>query len=103
MTNTDILTRLRLSIQRALLGMITPDIRLVTAILDQEHKELNINFYFDQEPSENSIENMQEIGTEVAADFYESEILYINENPIEHHYPKPLNALPGVHVYRRKE
>jgi hypothetical protein len=58
---------LMISVQRALLGAVTD--KLVTVTCGFAGTEIRINAYFDSEPSEEDIEEIQCVGTEVIADF----------------------------------
>ena len=56
-----------ISIQRALLGAITDNLVAVTCGF--EGTQIRIKAYFTSEPSEQEIEEIQCVGTEVIADF----------------------------------
>jgi len=56
---------LRVILQVALVGAITPDMRLIA--IQIEDKALTIRFYFDQHPTRNNIESASIIGVNVAA------------------------------------
>lgn len=60
---------LKLSLQRALLGEITDNLVAVTSSLNGTH--IKIVAYFKGNLSEEDIERVQDIGTEVIADFPE--------------------------------
>ena len=67
-------TALRLSMQRAMLGEITPNMRLITVGWKEGLAELQILVYFDEEVTDEDRENVNNITAEVFADIdFESE------------------------------
>lgn len=67
MTEEQINISVRLSIQRALLGVITPSIRMITVGWD-ELKMLKIRAYFDCIPDAGQIEDIDAACAEVVSD-----------------------------------
>ena len=67
MENIEIRTKLLLSIQRALIGMIYPSIRAVTVEFFKLD-ELKVVVYLDREPIEYDYENLSDIIGEVLSD-----------------------------------
>jgi hypothetical protein len=63
----DIRARLLLSVQRALLGAVSPDLRAVTC--DWEGVEIKLRFVFDGAIPERAVDEARIVGAEVAADF----------------------------------
>ena len=59
--------RLLLSIQRALLGQVTPNIRVVTATMVSD--TITLRFIIDGEISDRSRQDLSVVATEVIADF----------------------------------
>ena len=64
----DFETTLRLSFQRAMLGEITPNMRLITVGWNEKLTELHVTIYFDKEVTEEDEENINNITAEVFAD-----------------------------------
>ena len=56
-----------LSVQRAVRGQITPNLRAVNVEYGAEY--INLYFYYDQEPSEFETETAEVVATEVFVDF----------------------------------
>ena len=99
MDESNLSTTIRLSIQRALLGAITPNIRLIT-IGWNGLNSFQLLAYFENEPSEEEIESIESVCTEVNSDiaFQKNEVRCVQSK-------KPINeleTLKGV-VYLRKE
>jgi hypothetical protein len=98
-TNVDLL----LSIQRALLGNISPNLRAVCTKL--EEKAINIYFYYDKKISDENCELSAHTIDQVMADFWENE----DGNEIEFYTPILLLNYPqkmplvGDWVYYRHE
>lgn len=69
MTDTEVRTTLKLSIQRALLDEVTPRLCSVTCGLDGGLIE--IRAYFSGRVTEEDVERIQIVGAEVIADFPE--------------------------------
>ncbi|MCE0829007.1 hypothetical protein LVQ78_23760 [Buttiauxella sp. A2-C2_NF] len=99
MNNADLNGYFRLSLQRALLGNVTCNIRGVLASLDGSHIELI--FYYDGDISEGDKANASEIETEVIADFDDD--FTINTSTEQLDYPQPIKLDSGFLVYLRKE
>ena len=72
MNKTELKTRVLLSIQRALLGEITPNIRGITCT--QNETKINICCYFEEDINEDNEESMDCVATEVAADFTDRKV-----------------------------
>ena len=89
----------RLSLQRALLGNVTPNIRGVIALLDDN--QIYLTFYFDGEISESDEENASEIETEVIADFDEKYTIDTQIKRLD--FPHRIKLDKGFLVYLRKE
>ena len=64
--------RLLLSIRRALLGEVTPNIRAVTAQIDAQ--TIVLRWIIDGEISDSFRRNLSAVGTEVVADFASHQI-----------------------------
>ncbi|WP_034761338.1 hypothetical protein [Chryseobacterium gregarium] len=88
-----------ISIQRALWGMIYPEIRAI-AVGYEGKKRLKVIYYLDREPNEEDYENISEVTAEICADidFQEVEELCIFTK-------EPINKLDNLvsWVYIRKE
>lgn len=67
MNNQDSWKTLLLSVQKALLGAITPQVRGVSCMIDESH--IHIRVVFDGIIDECDEESMNEVETEVMADF----------------------------------
>lgn len=67
----------RCSIQVALLGAVTNNLRAVSAIVSK--KEINLKFLYENQPSENEIELSQIASTEIFSDFGD---VIVNEQQI---------------------
>lgn len=57
---------LRASVQRALLGEITPNMRLIAGSISG-NSSFVLRYYFDNEPTEEDLENVSTIGANVDA------------------------------------
>ena len=88
MTDNDINVKLRLSIQRALLGVVTRNLRLVTC--DWDEKMLTVRFVFDGEPTEWQRELCEVATTEVVADF---RVHHITTEKLSHPFPENIRPL----------
>ncbi|WP_241597610.1 hypothetical protein [Rosenbergiella epipactidis] len=95
----DFINFFKLSIQRALLGNITHNVRAIVAELKQD--DIQLFFYYDDEVQENDEETASEIGTEIIADFGDNCNIDVNVRRLD--YPEPINHTNGVCVYLRKE
>jgi hypothetical protein len=100
MKTTDIICRLKLAAQCAILGVVSPKLRQIS--IDFHKKTIFFNCYFEGAIDDNR-ENMQIAGTEIIPDFTEKGFQFIEENILRYDYPQPLNGLPGIPIYRRKE
>ena len=67
MSEAQSLTMLLLSIQRAILGVITPNIRGITCALN--NSQIIIRCYFEGQITEENEESMNSVEAEVIADF----------------------------------
>ncbi|OTG90594.1 hypothetical protein B9T24_16350 [Acinetobacter sp. ANC 4654] len=90
---------LKISIQRALLGYLTPDVRSVNIKIIE--KIIYLYIVIDGKPSEYWIEAYTMIGTEVIADF--SDEFNIEENLLQIDYPNLINIPNTELVYLRYE
>lgn len=99
MTEKEISISVRLSCQRALLGAITPNVRLVTIGWDGL-KLFKLKAYFASEPSEDEIEDFNVVSTEVISDipFENDQVECIFSDA-----PKSQLAVYNHIVYLRKE
>lgn len=99
MSQDDSNVYLRLSLQRALLGNVTPNIRAVLA--ESVDKRISMLFYFDGEVSDEDEDLVSVVETEVMADFDEN----FNVEAIIHRLdsPGPIKNANGCLVYLRKE
>ena len=88
-----------ISMQRALLGMIYPEIRMISVGFNGI-KKLTVIYYLDREPNESDYENISEVTASVCADIEFSEVEEICEY-LENPYLK-VNSLDGW-VYIRQE
>ena len=91
--------RLLLSIQRALLGAVTPNIRAVTAGIDEG--TITLRWIIDGEITDALEDDLSVAGTEVISDF---ETHQITEEFVRSDAPRPLHELYLDHLaYVRKE
>lgn len=88
----------KLSIQRALLGRVTPNLRAVA--LSVSDKEIQLRFYFDGSVGDLEAEFTSEVETEVMADYDSS--WTVEAACIRADISEQLND-GGVWVYRRNE
>jgi len=99
MENYELDVRLRLSIQRALLGQISETLRLIT-VESTGLELLHIVCYFSSEPTEEQIEDMNIVSTEILAD------IDFSQDRVECSYSTlPMAQLPRLRhtVFARKE
>lgn len=96
---TDFNNYFKLSIQRALLGNVTNNMRAIIAELSENN--IGLFFYYDGEVHEDDEEIVSEIETEVIADFNED--CNFNVNIIRLDYPNSIKNDRGFCVYLRKE
>ncbi len=73
MVNPDLRVRVLLSLQRALLGEVTPNLRGVTCSWDQSL--IRISALFDGKVSEENRESMECVATEVMSDFPDFQVI----------------------------
>jgi len=99
MTEQELSSRTRLSVQRALLGEITPHLRMVT-IGWEGLKVFKIRAYFDILPNEDLIEDINVVSTQVIADipFETDQVECIYSTELQ----KDLEIFKHI-VYSRKE
>jgi hypothetical protein len=100
MTEIELSSSVRLSCQRALLGAITPNIRLITIGWDSLDM-LYLKAYYNTLPSEDNIKDMNIVMSEIHAD-----IPFKKDNGTECIYDiRPINQLEFYKwiVYSRKE
>lgn len=94
-----LVNRLKLSIQRALLGAITPNIRAIFAELIEQN--IQIYFYYDGKIQVDDEENASSITSEVIADFDDEFDLDLIIKRID--YPTDIVHPDGICVFYRKE
>lgn len=97
--NTQLVNRLQLSIQRALLGAITPNIRAI--FFELIEKNIQIFFYYDGKIQDDDEENASVVTSEVIADFDDEFDLDLIIKQID--YPMDVVHPNGICVYYRKE
>jgi len=88
----------RLSIQRALLGEVVPELRVVAFSINAE--AVDVRFYFDGMISEDAEESASCVETEILADYDPDDIVMVH--CIRSDYPAQISDA-GVWVYRRWE
>jgi hypothetical protein len=89
-----------LALQRALLGVVTPDLRAVIADIRQEERLLYIRFYYDQDVSRETLEKWEYAITKSIADVGSD---YLTDASIEKLvYPQTI-PFCGRYAYLRKE
>lgn len=93
-----LVSQLRFSVQRALLGAVTPNLRGVT--VGWGDGTIRLRFYYDGAISEEDEEQARCVGTEVIADFWSP--WTIEEEIVRHDAPQPMERL-AAWVYLRKE
>lgn len=100
MTSSKLILNVLASIQGSLLGNITPNLRAVEVVMEDD-KFFNINFYYDNEASEDEVELSSLAETEFISDF-PGPIYETNLNIKTLPYP---NKIPqnGFLVYKRYE
>lgn len=97
--NYKYIKRLKLSIQSALLGAITENIRNVAVYINE--KKIFLYFFINGEISEDEKENISIIETEVIADFEDD---FDIESIIKRvDTPEPITLDRGFSVFQRKE
>ncbi|MFI5334700.1 MAG: hypothetical protein ACHQT8_06010 [Chlamydiales bacterium] len=90
----------RLSLQRALLCEISPNLRLVAFDYDKLKKEIFLYFYFDKQITDENKSSVNSIAGEVTGDFDEK--TQVVEKCIHLDFPARLPA-HQFSVYHRKE
>ncbi|WHP32245.1 hypothetical protein QMG90_04745 [Trabulsiella odontotermitis] len=99
MTSSDLSSYVRLSLQRALLGNVTPNIRAV--VVELKNKNISLLFYFDGEPNDDDEELVSVVETEVIADFDEDFVIEAIATRLD--YPQPIKNTNGMLVFLRNE
>lgn len=97
--NINLVNRLKLSAQRALLGAITPNIRAVFAELTEE--DIQIYFYYDGKVHEDDEETASIVTTEIIADFDDEFDINLTTKQVD--CPMDIIQPNGICVYYRKE
>lgn len=87
-----------LSLQRALLGVVTKSLRAVSFVLSENF--IAIYFFYDGEISEKEEELAWDVAAEVIADFPSSYM--VSSKVIQVNYPQKIDV-KGRTVFRRKE
>ncbi|HDK6330971.1 hypothetical protein AAHY48_19675 [Klebsiella variicola subsp. variicola] len=90
---------LKLSVQRALFGNVTPNIRAVVAELSG--KNISLLFYFDGQIDDDDKELVSVIETEIIADFDEDFTVDTTVKRLDP--PQPIKNKHGLLIYIRKE
>ncbi|HKY99735.1 MAG TPA: hypothetical protein VJ112_01060, partial [Rhabdochlamydiaceae bacterium] len=91
---------LLLTVQHALLGVVTPELRAVVVDFDKEGSLLYVRFYYDSEISKNLIDLWQSMIIEIGADFCPNCLL---DGKVERaDYPQTF-PFRGRYAYFRKE
>ncbi len=88
----------RLSIQRALLGEISPQLRAV--VFSIAERDIDVRFYFDGVISDEDIESASCVETEIIADYEAEDVVTVRCIRLD--TPKTI-ADGGVWVYHRRE
>lgn len=89
-----------LAVQHALIGKVTPNLRVVTIKVNLEKKIVKICFFYDKEIPEEDFETANTTITEMISDFPPD---YDLDDYIERiDYPNPI-PIDGSIVFRRKE
>jgi hypothetical protein len=90
----------KISLQRALLGAISSDIRAITIELIEN--EVIINYYFDGAPTEEDNDVLSIVETEVLADFHYEDNIVVKS--IFHQCKSPLGIeAKGFWIFHRRE
>jgi hypothetical protein len=90
---------LRLSLQRALLCEVSPNLRMVGIDWDDKNNTIFIYFYFDNMISDENRDSTNSIAAEVGGDFDETQVV---EKCIQLDFPLKLPKHTYT-IYRRKE
>lgn len=88
----------RLSIQRSVLGKISPQLRAI--VFSSEKRNLDIRFYFDGQISEADFESVSYAEAEILADYEADDTITVRCLRID--APMPIID-DGVWVYQRRE
>ncbi|MCX6989857.1 MAG: hypothetical protein NTX49_02145 [Chlamydiae bacterium] len=88
-----------LSMQRALLGVVTPSLRAVVIDVDTVDKILFFNFFYDGEINDDLFDLASIACTEASANFPEYQVRDVIEQV---DYPKAINV-KGDYAFLRKE
>lgn len=96
----DTTTHIRLSLQRALLCEVSPNLRMVTYDWDEGKQVIHIYFYFDGKISDDDFDSTNCVGGEVVGDFPDH--VQVEEHCIQLDFPERLPQ-DKPSVYRRKE
>lgn len=91
-------SKLRLSGQRALWGIITPNVRKIS--ICQEESSLLLCFYYDEDPTEMEIDSSEVAASEIIADFPEASLIDCERNVVN--APEKINN-KGYLLYSRFE
>lgn len=83
----------------ALLGEVSPSLRKVT--LEQSENSIIVKAYFNGEISDEDKESMDFVETELFSHFLDTHNVKVEI--IQFDAPLPLNNLPGIAVYQRRE
>ena len=88
-----------LSVQRALLGMVTPSLRAVSATVDSIKNEVSYFFFYDGQITEEQRDLASCVINESSADFFD---YMVNSHIIRLDYPQKI-PFQGRVAYLRKE
>lgn len=99
MINIYFINYLKLSLQRALLGNITSNLRCV--IVTITNKSMQLFFYYDGEVTDSDEESASEVETEVIVDFDAEFTISTHVERLDS--PNPIKVNNGYCVYLRKE
>jgi hypothetical protein len=90
-------TRALLSVQRALLGAVSPAVRAV--VVELQGSALTVTAYFDGEVSEDDIESFSCVEAEIMADFPEQRV----EVRCDRRDAPQMIPAAGIWAYQRRE
>lgn len=99
MADLELISYVKLSLQRALLGNVTPNIRAI--VVEIEETKITLFFYFEGETDDDDEELASVVETEVIADF--DEVYSIDTKVQRLDRPQVIKNNNGVLVYLRKE
>ncbi|ENN8378984.1 hypothetical protein ACAX46_004456 [Providencia rettgeri] len=97
--NINLTNRLKLSAQRALLGVITPNIRAV--FVELVENDIQVYFYYDGKIQEDNEETASIATSEIIADFYDEFDINLVIKRVD--YPMEIIQPNGICVYYRNE